>query len=119
MDTWSHVEIGLRENTSRDLRQRHLEQIVPYTFSDLLRLIPDIPFHNEKFLPLLIILAVLGIALGAGGYLTRPKVTTPAPPITPQASGNVPATSVSPPPRLNVAQPGSEPPPPLGRQTRQ
>jgi len=69
----------------------------------------------RKFLPLLIILAVLGIALGAGWYLTRPKVAPPAPPATPQASGNVPATSVSPTPaRLNVAQPGAEPPHSVG-----
>lgn len=69
----------------------------------------------RKFLPLLIILAVLGIALGAGWYLTRPKVAPPVPPATPQASGNVPATLVSPTPaRLNVAQPGAEPPHSIG-----
>jgi protein-disulfide isomerase len=69
----------------------------------------------RKFLPLLIILSVLGIALGAGWYLTRPNVATPAPPLTPQASSNVPASSVSPTPaRLNVAQPGAEPPHTIG-----
>ncbi len=69
----------------------------------------------RKFLPLLIILAVLGIALGAGWYLTRPKVATSGPPVTPQAGGNVPATSVSPtPPRPTVAQLGAEPPHTIG-----
>ncbi len=64
----------------------------------------------RKFLPLLIILSVLGIALGAGWYLTRPKVAPPAPPVTPQANSNVPTTAVSPTPaRLNVAQLGAEP----------
>jgi len=64
----------------------------------------------RKFLPLLIILAVLGIALGAGWYLTRSKVAPPAPPVTPPASSNLPAKTVSPTPaRLNVAQPGAEP----------
>lgn len=64
----------------------------------------------RKFLPLFIILAVLGIALGAGWYLTRPKVAPPAPPATPPASSNLPTTKVSPTPaRLSVAQPGAEP----------
>ena len=69
----------------------------------------------RKFVPLLIILAVLGIALGAGWYLTRPNVTPPPTPVTPGANSNVPATSVSPPPaRLNVAQTGAEPPHSVG-----
>ncbi len=70
----------------------------------------------RKFLPLLIILAVLGIALGAGWYLTRPterRFPRPdPPPITPRDPGT---TSASPTPaRLNVAQPGAEPPHSIG-----
>ena len=65
----------------------------------------------RKFLPLFIILAVLGIALGAGWYLTRPterRFPRPdPPPITPRDPGT---NSTSPTPaRLNVAQPGAEP----------
>jgi protein-disulfide isomerase len=69
----------------------------------------------RKFLPLLIILAVLGIALGAGWYLTRPKASPPARPLSPQSSVNVSATDSSPTPAaLNVSQRGADPPHSIG-----
>jgi protein-disulfide isomerase len=67
----------------------------------------------RKFLPLLIILAVLGIALGAGWYLTRPKVapTAVVPASKNGANKAVPAPTATP---LIVAQPGAEPPHSVG-----
>ena len=64
----------------------------------------------RKFLPLVIILAVLVIALGAGWYLTRPRASTPNP--APAATeGNKPAApAATPKPTpIKVAQAGAEP----------
>ena len=66
----------------------------------------------RKFLPLLIILAVLGVALGAGWYLTRPKtnpVTAPA--VTNRAA--VPSASPAASPVV-VSQLGAQPPHSIG-----
>jgi protein-disulfide isomerase len=69
----------------------------------------------RKFLPLLIILAVLGIALGAGWYLTRPTERRFARPDPPPITPRNPVTTASPTPaRLNVAQAGAEPPHTIG-----
>ena len=69
----------------------------------------------RKSLPLLIILAVLGIALGAGWYLTRPKANPPAPAVTPQTNVSGPAASASPTPApLSVSQLGADPPHSIG-----
>jgi len=66
----------------------------------------------RKLLPLLIILAVLGVALGAGWYLTRPK-TTPAP--TPAVANRSAAPSASPAPSpVVVSQLGAQPPHSIG-----
>src|SRR5215204_1564859 len=69
----------------------------------------------RKFLPLLIILAVLGVAVGAGFYLTRPQVV-PAPNPSPAPSSvksNGPAASPKP-TQIKVAQTGAEPPHAVG-----
>ncbi len=62
----------------------------------------------KRFLPLLIIVAVLGIALGAGWYLTRSKLestaTVPTIRSTPSAS----------PAAASVGQPGAQPPHSIG-----
>ncbi len=66
----------------------------------------------RKFLPLLIILAVLGVALGAGWYLTRPKtnpVTAPA--VTNRSA--VPSASPAASPVV-VSQLGAQPPHSIG-----
>ena len=64
----------------------------------------------QKFLPVIIILAVLVVAVGAGWYLTRSQVaSTPGPspaPTVNKPSG--PATSPTPAP-IKVAQTGAEP----------
>lgn len=69
----------------------------------------------RKLLPLLIILSVLAIALGAGWYLTRSQntSTTPAPTPTVANGPGSPAPSATPPP-ITVAQPGAEPPHSVG-----
>ena len=69
----------------------------------------------RKSLPLLIILAVLGIALGAGWYLTRPKANSQAPSLSPRSNVNGPATAASPTPApLKVSQLGAVPPHSVG-----
>ncbi|MFZ0064512.1 MAG: thioredoxin domain-containing protein [Pyrinomonadaceae bacterium] len=69
----------------------------------------------RKFLPLLIILAVLGIALGAGWYLTRPKANSQAPSLSPRSNVNSLATVASPTPApLKVSQLGAVPPHSVG-----
>lgn len=69
----------------------------------------------RKSLPLLIILAVLVIALGAGWYLTRPKANPPAPVTTPQTNVSGPAASASPTRApLSVSQLGADPPHSIG-----
>ena len=69
----------------------------------------------RKSLPLLIILAVLGIALGAGWYLTRPKANSQAPSLSPRSNVNGPATVASPTPApLKVSQLGAIPPHSVG-----
>ena len=67
----------------------------------------------RKFLPLLIILAVLGVALGAGWYLTRPKANPPttAPAVTNRSA--TPAASARATP-LVVSQLGAQPPHSIG-----
>ena len=66
----------------------------------------------RKFLPLLIILAVLGVALGAGWYLTRPK-TNPvaAPAVTNRAAAPSASPAASP---VVVSQLGAQPPHSIG-----
>lgn len=66
----------------------------------------------RKLLPLLIILAVLGIALGAGWYLTRPETTAPATPAVANRSA-VPAASPTASPVV-VSQLGAQPPHSIG-----
>ncbi len=70
----------------------------------------------RKFLPLLIILAVLGIALGSGWYLTRPTERRFARPDPPPITPRDPATTgASPTPApLNVSQLGANPPHSIG-----
>ena len=69
----------------------------------------------RKSLPLLIILAVLGIALGAGWYLTRPKANSQAPSLSPRSNVNGLATVASPTPApLKVSQLGAIPPHSVG-----
>ena len=69
----------------------------------------------RKFLPLLIILAVLGIALGAGWYLTRPQVSPSTASATPRNTVSSPATVASPTPApLSVSQLGAVPPHSVG-----
>ncbi|HEU4479495.1 MAG TPA: thioredoxin domain-containing protein [Pyrinomonadaceae bacterium] len=66
----------------------------------------------RKLLPLLIILAVLGIALGAGWYLTRPKTTAPA---TPAVANRAVVPSASPTASpVVVSQLGAQPPHSIG-----
>ena len=68
----------------------------------------------RKFLPLLIILAVLVVALGAGWYLTRPKVAPAQPnpqPTVSRAPNTIPASTPTP---IRVSQPGAEPPHSVG-----
>lgn len=66
----------------------------------------------KRTLPLLIILGVLGVALGAGWYLTRPGDSSPRSVNTP---ANSPIASSSPAPRVsNSANPGAQPPHAIG-----
>ena len=68
----------------------------------------------RKFLPLLIILAVLGVALGAGWYLMQPKVAPARPTANPTAT-HTPGTSPSPTPTpIKVSQLGADPPHSIG-----
>ena len=70
----------------------------------------------RKILPLLIILAVLAIALGAGLYLIRPSSPppTPAPPAASTTpAGTAPAPAPTPAP-LNISQLGANPPHAVG-----
>jgi protein-disulfide isomerase len=68
----------------------------------------------RKFLPLLIILSVLAIALGAGWYLTRsqntPPTPAPAPTVAKGPGGQAPATRTP----ITVSQLGAEPPHAIG-----
>lgn len=70
----------------------------------------------RRLLPLLIILSVLGIALGAGWFLTRPAVESPPPPPPAPSVGKGPvAPGASPSPTTtSVSQPGAEPPHSIG-----
>lgn len=64
----------------------------------------------KKFLPLVIILVVLGIALGGGWYLSRPQESVSTPTVSPSVPNRAqPGTSATPAPG-NVAQPGAQPP---------
>jgi protein-disulfide isomerase len=68
----------------------------------------------KRTLPFLIILAVLGVALGAGWYLTRPAVHSNG---TANASSpaNTVASSATPAPKMpSSANPGAQPPHALG-----
>jgi len=68
----------------------------------------------KRILPLVIILAVLGIALGAGWYLTRPA-TPPTPPTpAPTVANATVKPNVPAPTPVNVAQAGAEPPHSIG-----
>jgi protein-disulfide isomerase len=68
----------------------------------------------KRILPLLIILAVLGVALGAGWYLMRSGDGSRGPASTSSAA-NSPAASSSPVPRVsNSANPGAQPPHAIG-----
>ena len=69
----------------------------------------------RKFLPLLIIVSVLAIALGAGWYLTRSQNTlpTPAPPAT-TANARAGQSPTATPKPVTVSQPGAEPPHSIG-----
>ena len=70
----------------------------------------------KRILPLVIILAVLGIAVGAGWFLTRPKVeSTPTPSSTPRVNTGVVTPGASPKANpVNVSQRGAEPPHSVG-----
>lgn len=61
----------------------------------------------KHFLPVAIILAVLGMALGAGWYMTRPAVDSPA--ATPSAAKPSPAAIPT-----RSSEPGAEPPHAIG-----
>jgi len=68
----------------------------------------------KRILPLLIILAVLGGALGAGLYLTRRGDSSPVPANT-YSVANTSVASSSPTPRISdSANPGSQPPHAIG-----
>jgi protein-disulfide isomerase len=69
----------------------------------------------RRLLPIVIILAVLGIALGAGWYLTRPKVE---PTQTSSVAANTSPTNTSPAAiPSGPAEPGAEPPHAIGPAT--
>lgn len=70
----------------------------------------------RKFLPLLIILAVLGIALGAGWLLTRSEVKSPTTPSAAPSVSNRPANpnATRAPTPASVSPPGAEPPHSIG-----
>jgi len=68
----------------------------------------------KRILPLVIILAVLGVALGAGWYLMRPA-TPPTPPTpAPTVANATVRPNVPAPTPVNVAQAGAEPPHSIG-----
>ena len=68
----------------------------------------------KRILPLLIIIAVLGVALGAGVYLTRRGDSTPAATNT-YSVGNSPRPTSSPAPKVsNPVEPGAQPPHAIG-----
>lgn len=74
----------------------------------------------KRILPFLIILVVLGIALGSAWYLTQsiPAAQQPAPPVAqnnpPAAPGTQPASAPAPQPAVNQGIPGAEPPHTIG-----
>jgi protein-disulfide isomerase len=67
----------------------------------------------KRLLPFIIILAVLGVALGSAWYLSRPKVIPTTPNSTAPASGSNSATAPAQPAPL-IGVPGAEPPHTLG-----
>lgn len=68
----------------------------------------------KRILPLVIILAVLGIALGAGWWLTRPETKSTAPSPVPSVTNNTVRPNAPNPTRANVSEPGAEPPHSVG-----
>lgn len=76
----------------------------------------DLSLHMKTFAPLLIILAVLGVAVGSVWYLTRPPEVTPTTPAASQSPQARPANSQATPVRAaaNQGVPGAEPPHTLG-----
>lgn len=66
----------------------------------------------RKILPLLIILAVLGVALGAGWYLTRPKANPPTTPAVVNRTAT-PSASTTATPHV-ISQLGAQPPHSIG-----
>jgi protein-disulfide isomerase len=69
----------------------------------------------KKILPLVIILAVLGVALGAGWWLTRPETkSTPPPSPGPSVANKTLRPNAPNPAPANVSERGAEPPHSLG-----
>jgi len=68
----------------------------------------------KRSLPLLIILGVLGVALGAGWYLTRPVGRSSGPANTSSAANSAVASSSPVPKVSNSANPGAQPPHAIG-----
>ncbi len=67
----------------------------------------------KRILPFIIILAVLGVALGSAWYMTRPQKPATEGPVTPSPSGSVAPGQPTPVP-ARAGVPGADPPHTLG-----